>query len=111
MGAIKTVPNQRKITVNKAQADKKNHYTINNLAALDEAAGALESLGGFKLYIYFAKNQNNYTFALSSADFCKWSGLSVKAYNTAFAELVEKGYLQLQSGSKTIYNFYEQPTK
>ena len=56
MGAIKTVPNQRKITVNKAQADKKNHYTINNLAALDEAAGALESLGGFKLYIYFAKN-------------------------------------------------------
>lgn len=106
MTEFKTVPNQRVITVNKEPTDKQNIYTKNNLAALDEAAGKLKSLGGFKLYMYFAKNQDNYKFALSSADFCKWSGVKIGAYNTAFAELVENGYL-ISENNNNIYTFYE----
>ena len=94
------VPNQRIIIVNKENTDKKNKYTINNLNALDEAAKLLQSKGGFKLYMYMAKNQNNYCFALSSSDFCKWSGLGMAAYKSAFNELKEQGYLVSINSSK-----------
>lgn len=50
------VPNQREITVAKAPTDKTHLYTANNLDALDEAARRLQSKGGFKLYMYLAKN-------------------------------------------------------
>lgn len=106
MAEIKTVPNQRVVTVNKEPTDKQNIYTKNNLVALDEAAGKLKSLAGFKLYMYFAKNQDNYKFALSSSDFCKWSGYKIKAYNTAFDELVKNGYL-VSEKDNTIFTFYE----
>lgn len=105
-----SVPNQRTITVNKEKTDKSHKYTANNLAALDEAASRLQSKGGFKLYMYLAKNQNNYSFALSSADFCAWSGLGMTAYNTAFEELKQQGYLIPKDKSKereTIYIFYD----
>ena len=105
-----TVPNQRTITVSKAKTDKKHLYTNNNLAALDEAAKRLQSKGGFKLYMYLAKNQDNYSFALSSADFCYWSGLGITAYNSAFEELKEQGYLIPKDSSKekeTRFVFYD----
>ena len=107
MAQLQTVPNQRVITVNKEPADKKHLYTINNLAAVDEAARYLKSKGGFKLYYYIAKNQNNRRFALSSKQFCDWSGVGIAAYNTAFAELVEEGYLVPKEESKTVFIFFE----
>lgn len=66
---IKTVPHQRTIKISKSATDKTHKYTTNNLEAIAEASKNLETLGGFKLYMYFAKNQNNYEVALSSADF------------------------------------------
>ena len=107
---MSSVPNQRTITVNKEKTDKSHRYTANNLAALDEAASRLQSKGGFKLYMYLAKNQNNYSFALSSADFCAWSGLGMTAYNTAFEELKQQGYLIPKDKSKvkeTVFIFYD----
>ena len=101
------VPNQREITVSKAPTDKKHLYTANNLAALDEAARRLQSKGGFKLYMYLAKNQDKYNFNLSSNDFMLWSGLGYTAYTTAFAELEEEGYLTLKEGTKTTYIFFD----
>lgn len=105
-----TVPNQRTITVSKAKTDKQHLYTANNLEALDEAARRLQSKGGFKLYMYLAKNQDNYSFALSSADFCFWSGLGITAYNSAFEELKQQGYLIPKDSSKekeTRFIFYD----
>lgn len=104
---IKLVPNQKGVIVNKAPADKNNLYTINNLSAIDEAAFSLQEKGSFKLYIYLAKNQNNYKFALSSSHFMEWSGLSKQAYDTAVKELIAKGYLVPIDGKKQWYNFYE----
>ncbi len=105
--SIKTVPNQRIIDVNKAKADKAHLYTVNTLDAIDEAASELQSAGGFKLYIYLAKNQDQYTFALSSSDFMIWSGLGKTAYMTAFAELVNKGYLIQSDRQKNRFAFYD----
>lgn len=101
-----TYPNQRVITVNKKKCDKQNKYTTNNLAAIDEAAFNLQSKGGFKLYIYIAKNQDKFKFALSSRDFIGWSGLSRTAYTTAFEELERYGYLIPKE--KDIYIFYDE---
>lgn len=106
-GAIKTVPHQRVIEVNKEPTDKQHLYTANNLAAIDEAAGKLQSIGGFKLYIYLAKNQNKYTFALSSADFMEWSGLGKQAYSTAFDDLIKQGYLKQDKKLKNKYSFFD----
>ena len=90
---IKTVPNQRTIKVGKSTTDKAHKYTMNNLEALAEASKNLQTLGGFKLYMYLAKNQDDYEFALSSADFKEWSGLGYRAFTTAFEELIKKGYI------------------
>lgn len=101
------VPNQREITVSKAATDKTHLYTANNLAALDEAARRLQSKGGFKLYMYLAKNQDKYNFNLSSNDFMLWSGLGYTAYTTAFSELEEEGYLILKDGTETVFTFFD----
>ena len=101
------VPNQREITISKQPTDKKHLYTANNMAALDEAARRLQSQGGFKLYMYLAKNQDKYNFNLSSNHFMLWSGLGYTAYKTAFEELEAEGYLFVKDGDKTIYTFYD----
>lgn len=111
VGRVKTANNQRIISVNKAPTDKQHLYTANNLEALDEASGRLLSTGGFKLYIYLAKNQNNYKFALSSKDFMSWSGLGKQAYRTAFNELVKEGYLIQDSEQSNLYYFYDKSQK
>lgn len=107
---IETVPNQRILTIQKLPADTNHKYTVNNLEALGEAARRLQSKGGFKLYMYLAKNQNNYKFALSSTDFCSWSGLGIAAYRTAFEELKTEGYLIARDQTKEnecIFTFYD----
>lgn len=101
------VANQRTITVNKEPCNTSNLYTTNNIKALDEALGRLQSYCGLKLYMYIAKNQDNYKFDLFSSDFCKLCQCSRTAYSTAFSELVEQGYLIKKEGTQTIYTFYD----
>lgn len=102
-------PNQRTITVNKALTDKTHKFTANNLEALDEAARRLVSKGGFKLYMYLAKNQNKYNFNLYSSDFMLWGSMAATAYTTAFKELEKEGYLV--ETSKGNYIFYDKSQK
>ena len=111
LSSIKTVPNQRIIEVNKEPTDKTHKYTANNLSALDEAAARLITVGGFKLYIYLAKNQDKCCFALSSSDFYKWSSLGKAAYTTAFQELKDKGYLVQSKQQANKYIFYDKAQK
>ena len=104
---IKLVPNQKLIVVNKAVSNKKNLYCILNLQALNRACYILQSKAGIKLYLYLAKNQNKYIFALSSQDFLNWSGVSRRAYDTAVKELIEYGYLVKRREKKNTYDFNE----
>lgn len=101
------VPNQRQITVSKSPCDKNHKYTMNNLDALDEAAGRLTSKAGIKLYLYLSKNQDKYKFNLSSSHFQQWANVKKTAYDSAFKELVEEGYLVQKQGTKDIYTFYD----
>lgn len=74
--------------------------------ALDEAAYRLQSKAGFKLYMYFAKNQDNYSFWLSSDAFCRWASVGWAAYQAAFKELIEEQYL-IPTGDGNSYIFYD----
>ena len=106
MNNIKTVPNQKIITVKKEKTDKQNYYAAINLNALELAARDLQA-GAFKLWIYFAKNQQNYCFALSNTAAEQNFGIKIKQYNNAIKELTEKGYLIKQNGYN--YTFCEIP--
>lgn len=101
-----SVPNQRIITVKKAKTDKNNLYTVLNLQALENACKTLESKAGFKLFMYCASNQDNYTFALSREDFMQYANCAETAYRSAVKELIEKGYF-VEREAKGRYYFNE----
>lgn len=102
------VPNQKIVKINKQATDNNNYYAKINLSALQKATNKLTSNYGLALQLYFAKNQNNYIFELSSADFCAYAGCSRNAYNTAIRELIDKMFL-VEEGKKNNYIFYEIP--
>lgn len=104
---IKLYKNQKLIIVNKAESNKTHLYCVLNLKELDKACNNLQSKAGVKLYLYLAKNQHKYTFALSGKEFEKWAGVSKSAYDTSVKELIELGYLQLREGTDSTYDFFE----
>lgn len=99
-----TVANQKTITTKGAVHDKDNIYAK---VGIEAAAAAMELLkpNTFKVWFYLAKNQNNYTFALSAVDCCKFCNMSKPTYLSCVQELIEVGYLVNTSGNH--YDFYE----
>lgn len=108
MNDFRTVPNQKVITVKKEKTDKNNYYATINLCALESASRDLQA-GAFKLWVYFAKNQQNFTFALSSKAVEDNFGIKIKQYNNAIEELIKKNYLVCDKGNN--YFFCEIPNK
>lgn len=106
MPNIKTVPNQKIVTVNKEPCSKCKHYAMINIEAMEGASRDLRA-GSFVLWCYFAKNQSGYQFALSSAAALESMGIKRDAYNNAVKELMEKGYLVNTCGNN--YQFNEKP--
>lgn len=101
---METVANQKTITTNSAPHNKDNIYACLNIEAM---AAAMETLkpNTFKVWCYLAKNQNNYTFALSKVDCCKFCNISKPTYLACIQELIDENYLVNTSGNH--YNFYE----
>ena len=103
---MNSVPNQRIITVQKAKTDRNNPYALFNLEAMRRACYTLESKAGFKMYVYCARHQDNYTFALSREDFMQYANVAETAYKTAVKELIANGYL-VKSKTQGRYFFNE----
>ena len=104
MANIKLVPNQKAVKVVKEPCNKNNIYAAINIDAMEKAACALDA-AAFKLWVYFAKNQNGYEFALSSKDVADSFGMKRDQYNRAIEILIKGGYLVKESGN--YYTFYE----
>ena len=102
--AAKTVPNQKTVTTRSAKHDKDNVYAVLNIRAMEIAMSTLKP-NTYKLWSYMAKNQNNYTFALSCADVCEFCKMSKPTYLASVQELIENGYLVNTKGND--YDFYE----
>ena len=99
-----TVANQKTIAISKEECSKEKLYSKINLEALQDAMIDLDG-NAFKLWVYFAKNQNGYTFALSPIDAIKWGIGSKKSYDRAVKKLIEEKYLVETSSNH--YTFYE----
>ena len=70
---------------------------------------ALTTLKGneFKVWMYIAKNQNQFTFALSSKETCRICNICRSTYVSAIHTLLDKGYLVPKANEKNVYIFYE----
>lgn len=101
-----TTPNQQIVIVSKCATDKQHPYTIINLEAMDLALATLKGCD-LALWLYIAKNQNKYSFALSRVDFCRSTAYSKNSYHNAIASLKEKGYLVQKEDGSNVYIFYE----
>lgn len=101
---METVANQKTITTKGAKHDKNNIYAMLNIDAMQEAMTLLKP-NAFKLWCYMAKNQNDYTFALSCKDACNFCKMTKPTYLSGVQELIEAGYLVNTSGNH--YDFFE----
>ena len=98
--------NQKTVQVKKMKCDQQNLYAKINIVAIQSAMQDLKKIGSFKLWLYFAKNQDKYRFDLSCED-CKRWGIKPDSFHNGVNELIEKGYLQKVSGN--FYICYEMP--
>lgn len=101
-----SVPNQKTVAINKEPTDKNHLYMCLNIDALQKAMCALTP-AQLKVWMYFAKNQNNYRFELSSVAVCNFCSISDKTYREAVKTLVAMRYLVKRADG--VYDFYEIP--
>ena len=101
---MKTYPNQKIITINKAKTDRQNTYATINKECLMKAVTELTH-NELKIYLYLASNQNGYQLALSSADVAEKTNASKRKIQEAINSLIEKGYLA-ETGTNS-YDFIE----
>lgn len=97
------VANQK--TVRTVKEEQGVHFSL-SVIGLQKA---MQSLKGeaFKLWMYLAKNKDDYVFSLSNVDALQWGVGSKSSYTRAIKELKEKGYLVLIQKNK--YYFIENP--
>lgn len=107
---MKVSEGQKVLLVNKQPCDKNHYYSVINLESIDYAALHLKGVP-FQMWLYIAKNQNNYEFALSCNAFMDWCGCSKPTYLDAVKKLEEKRFLVKEKNEKykEYYRFYEMP--
>lgn len=100
-------------TKDKRMSVKENRFIIqkvldNNFIMLkweDYTAAARElSPSALNLYMYLAKNQDNYELWFSSKDYCNTFKVVDKTFRNAKAELLRKGYLREGENNKVYFD-------
>lgn len=109
---MKVSEGQKVLLVSKQPCDKNHYYSVINLESIDYAALHLKGVP-FQMWLYIAKNQNNYEFALSCNAFMDWCGCSKPTYLNAVKELEAKRFLVREQNEKyeNYFTFYEMPDK
>ena len=103
-----TVPYQKTITIKKEPCDNRgNNYAKINLNALQQAMKTLSN-AEFAIWVYFAKNQEGFTFALSPQAAADW-GIARTTFNRTIRKFIEEGYLISDNNGSNHYTFYEVP--
>lgn len=108
-----TYPNQIVVTVNNKVRQGHTFGMIDNDAMTKAAVDLAGQPNAFKLWIYFARNADGYTFAYSTKDVIENFGIKKDALIDAKKVLIEKGYLSLDQGNYyefDIYPYSENPT-
>lgn len=108
MATVKTFPNQKMVRIDKAVCDTENKYAKINIEAMALAARTLD-FKSFELWIYFAKNQDDFKMALSNKAVRDEFGMKKDSYDSAIAILRGAGYLTNIRGN--YYEFHEFPVE
>lgn len=95
--------------INKQTVGKDKLFSTFSLDASDIAERELTTLGSFKLWFHFMKNQNEYVFPLYSSTVREALKISRSAFDDGIKTLIEKRYLVLREGTKNTYDFYDVP--
>lgn len=106
MGEFITNPNQRRVKIHKM--DAANGYTKIDIQRNKQAMADL-GYSAYMLYMYFCLNATDFDVIVSKVSICDETGLKETTYHEAFKKLVDKGYMVLKPGKKTLYDFYESP--
>lgn len=85
--------------------DKDHIYRKFSIQGIESALKL--SPNAFKLYMYLAKNKQNYKLALSKAAIYNMTGMVKNTYKRAKQELIENGYLTIEG--KHLYTFHQNP--
>lgn len=99
-----TYPNQKTIIIHK-DYPKSNFLQISNDHWME--INKQFSPYGLQLYLYLAKNADNYQLALSQAAAEVEAGIKRTSFNKYLKMLIDKGFLVWRSGN--TYDFYETP--
>lgn len=106
---METVANQEVAKIQKELCDETHIYAKINIEAMALAMKDLTPVQ-FQVWLYFAKNQAGYTFAISPAAALKEFGIKKDSFQKAKQVLKEKGYLvENPSAGKNHFIFYEKP--
>ena len=100
----KTYPNQKNVVIHK-DYPKNNFLQISNDHWME--INKRYTPYGLQLYLYLAKNANNYQLALSPAAAEQEAGIKRTTFNKYIGLFIEAGYLVWRSGN--TYDFYETP--
>lgn len=99
-----TVPNQKTIVIHK------EHPQRDFLQIANERWMEINKKYGpyaLQLYLYFAKNADRYSFALSQVDAENAAGIRKTSFHKYVQLLIDEGYLVHRGGNR--YDFYETP--
>lgn len=104
-----TVANQNVVEVHKEPCDKNNIYAMINIEAIQLAVKDLTPVQ-LEVWLYFAKNQAGYTFAVSPAAALQEFGIKKDSFQKAVQVLKEKKYLvNNPAKGKNYFIFHEIP--
>lgn len=92
MAAYDSNPNQDFVEVQKETCDESHIYAKINIAAMQLAMKDLTP-AQFEVWMYFAKNQAGYQFAVSPAAALNEFGIKKDTFQKAKQVLKDKGYL------------------
>ncbi len=105
---IKTVPHQKKIYIHREPLE--GYFLGINKETFMAAYKDLNATA-LALYLYFASNKDNFSFALSPSNIHKEFGMPVNTCQDQVKKLIDKGYLVPRRDGSNIYDFYEYPRK
>lgn len=90
----------------KEPCDKNNSYCTFSVEAFKKAVRELSG-NAFKLWMYFAKNQDGCSVEMSLTDAAKW-GFKKGSFYKAMDELTKLGYIR--DLGRDVFIFYENPS-
>ena len=108
MNKYKNNPNQRTIRIQKEKCDKNNKYSTINLEALQLAMKNLTN-AQFKVWMFLAKNADNYNLEISPAEAAVYWGIRKTTMQETIRFFIKVGYLIPIDNSSTYYEFHEIP--